>query len=464
MKKFPSFTEVSKIHTNDLEVINFMKRDAHKEILEAILTSGYYKNDGGYINFLIETVLINNYQNKLFEGTLDNDTLYASVLEQLTMTNVTESKLKDWFDNKVETVKKWAEEGKEKAKEKGYQFIEKLKGFGDIVNLIVKSIQGFLKGAWEFFKKAATSTMGEYKDHLVSKWKHWTESHEGDVVDEIKAFSGMSKHAVNWATTGFPKDASGAIQKAGNEEVEGGDGSEKKAEPAKESYNFSSVMEQSFYISLAELIKEDNSIIDEMDQFNEWVKNPDSINTNELNEQLGFLLFEDGHGHGEEAKTVQIPFIGKIAAKIGHLPPFKYLHNIETIVKEKTNNFFQKISIWLNKVAGGPAPFEYFYLGASLGLVAGAKIKSAVTDVIQQLGSAAIGVAIAAAIPGIGFVLTVLKYMAKGIWIVEVAQLGISAASETAAKKIKSDKGDSAGSDSSNKETKDENPDNQEQQ
>jgi hypothetical protein len=73
-------------------------------------------------------------------------------------------------------------------------------------------------------------------------------------------------------------------------------------------------------------------------------------------------------------------------------------------------------------------------------------------------------VAIAAAIPGIGFVLTVLKYMAKGIWIVEVAQLGISAASETAAKKIKSDKGDSAGSDSSNKETKDENPDNQEQQ
>jgi hypothetical protein len=43
MKKFPSFTEVSKIHTNDLEVINFMKRDAHKEILEAILTSGLWK-------------------------------------------------------------------------------------------------------------------------------------------------------------------------------------------------------------------------------------------------------------------------------------------------------------------------------------------------------------------------------------------------------------------------------------
>lgn len=433
MKKFPSFTEVSKLHTNNLEVINFMNRDAHKEILEAMLSSGYYKEDG-YTNFLIETVLYNNYQDQIFEGTLENDSLYAAVLEQLTISDVNEGKLKDWFDNKVETVKKWAEEGKEKAKEKGYQFIEKLKGFGDIVNLIVKSIQGFLKAAWDYFKKATTSSMGQFKDELVSKWKHWTEGHENDVVDEVKSFGTMSKHAVNWATAGFPKDSAGALQKAGNEEVEGGDGSEKKA-AQHESYKFYDVMEKSFLISLAELIKEDASIIDEIEQFNEWSKNPDETVVNELNEKLVNIINEDGHGG--DSKTLEIPFLGKIAHKVGHLPPFKYLHNIESIVKEKTNNFFHKISIWLNKVAGGPAPFEYFYMGASLGLTAGDLIKSGVTELVKAIGSAAIGVAIATAVPGIGFILTILKYMAKGIWIVEVAQVGITAASEVAAKKIK---------------------------
>jgi len=446
MKRFPTFKEATSINTDDLEFINFMNRDAHKEILEAIVSSNYYSEDDGYINFLIETVLKNDLHHKVFEGTLTNDEMYPIILERY----VTEGKIKDWMDKKIETVKTWVEKGAEKAKEAGTKIIAKLKSFGDVVKIIKDSVAGFIKAAWDYFKKAVTGNLSKFKDDLVSKWKHWTEKDEDGVVGEVKHFGQMGKATVSWATKGFPGETTKAANNVGNEDSETKD-KEEKPEAQKESYNYTDVLEQSLFIAFAELIKEDSNILNEATEFSNMM-NDDEARSILENKSINFLEnLNEEEGHGA---TIEIPFIGKIVHKLAHMKPFVYLSKIEKWVGDKVNNIFHKISIWVNKFASGPSPFEYNYLGQCAGFTAGAKIKSAVKDLIHIIGKAAVGVAIASMVPGLSWILTMLKYIATGIWYVEVGQLGITAASETAAaavKKIKKDNSEEpSGTDSSN--------------
>lgn len=443
MKRFPTFEEATSITTNDTDFIKFMNRDSQTELLEAIVSSNYYNKDDGYINFLIETVLKNKLQHRLFEGTLESEELYPIILERY----ITEGNIKDWMDKKIETVKGWVEKGTEKAKEAGTKVIAKLKSFGDVVKIIKDSIAGFVTASWDYFKKAVSGNFAKFKDDLVSKWKHWTEKDEEGVVGEVKHFGQMGKATVTWATKGFPGDAQKAAMEVGNEDSETKDKEEtKKDEPKKESYTYSEVLEQSLFISLSELIKEDSTILDEAIKFNEMMNDPEQLAILETKsiKYLESLNESDGHGGGH-GSGLEIPFIGKIVHKLAHMKPFVYLSNIEKWVGDKVNNIFHKISIWSNKFAGGPSPFNYNYLGQCAGFTAGAKIKSALTDIAKEIGKAAIGVAIASTVPGLSWILTILKTIASGIWYVEVGQLGITAASETAAaavKKLKKDNGE----------------------
>jgi hypothetical protein len=437
MKRFPTFKEATSIRTTDTDFIQFMNRDAHKEILEAIISSNYYNKDNGYINFLIETVLNNNLHHKVFEGTLSNDEMYPIILERY----ISEGKIKDWFDKKIETAKGWIEDGAEKAKEAGVKVIAKLKSFGDVVKIIKDSVAGFLKAAWDLIKKSVTSNLSQFKDDLVSKWKHWAESDEENVVGEVKNFGKMSTAAVSWATKGFPNDTVKAASTVGNEDSETQDKEEKPKEekPKEESYTYEEVLEKSLYIALSELIKEDSSILDEAIQFNELMNTNSPENTSIL-EAASIKIFDsldeaDHAAHGFQ--HIEIPFIGKVVHKLAHVKPFVYLTNIEHWVGEKVNNVFHKISIWINKFANGPAPYKYNYLGQCAAFTVGAKIKSGLKELAVMIGEKAIGVAIASMVPGISWVLTVLKTIASGIWYVEVGQLGITAAAGATQKATK---------------------------
>ena len=132
-------------------------------------------------------------------------------------------------------------------------------------------------------------------------------------------------------------------------------------------------------------------------------------------------------------------------------------NKVEKNIGIATNNIFHKVSVWVNKYAGGPAAFVYKYLGACAGLVAGAKIKAALTDIVKTIGKASVGAAIAATMPGMSWILTMLKTIASGIWYVEVGQLAISAlgdAGATATKKIKGSKDSDEEKPSDNSEEK----------
>jgi hypothetical protein len=440
VKRFPTFQEVSSITTEDIEFMNFMKRDSHKEVLEAIVESNYYNDDDGYINFLLESVVQGGLHHKLFEGTLTNDELYPILLERY----VNEAKIKDWFMKKKEQVAGWIENGAERAKEKGVQLINKFKSFGDVVKIIKDSVAGFLKAAWDIIKKSAAGSLNKYKDELVEKWKHWTEKDEESVLSEIKHFGQMGKSTVTWATSGFPKEAQSAAQEVGNEDSETQDKEEvKKEEVKKESYNYADVLEQSLYIAFAELIKEDVSIIDEAVQFNKLMNSKNNPEAEATLESFKLGVF---NSINEETHAVhsgfEIPFIGKIVHKLAHVKPFVYLQKIEKWVGEKVNNMFHKISIWVNKFASGPEPYKYNYLGESAGFTAGAQIKSGLNYIIDKIGKASIGVAIAAMVPGLSWILTMMNWIAKGIWYVEVGQLGVTAVGHVtaASKKSKDDK------------------------
>ena len=442
MKRFPTFKEVTRITTTDTDFIQFMERDSRKELLEAIISSNYCNDDNGYTNFLIETVIKNNLHHRLFEDKLTNDEMYPILLERY----INEGNIKDWFDKKIETAKGWVEDKTEKAKEAGVKVIAKLKSFGDVVKIIKDSVAGFLKASWDFIKKSVTSGLSQYKDDILSKWKHWTEKDEEGVVGEIKSFQGMATATVTWATTGFPSEAGKAAQEVGSEDSETQDKEAKpKDKEAKESYNYVDVLEHSIYIALSELVKEDSNILDEAIEFNNTMNDP--IKSSILEESCSLYInsldeSEGGHGHGD-SHGIEIPFIGKVVHKLAHMKPFEYLSNIEKWVGDKVNNIFHKVSIWVNKFASGPAPFLYKYLGQCAGFAAGAKIKSGLAEIAKMIAKSSIGAAIATQVPGLGWILTMLKTVASGIWYVEVGQLAISAATDagaSATKKIKGSK------------------------
>lgn len=462
MKRFPTFNEATNINTRDVEFIKFMNRDAHKEILEAIVSSNYYSQDNGYINFLLETVIENNFHHKVFEGTLTNEEMYPIILERY----INEGKIKDWFDKKIETAKGWVEDKTEKAKEAGTKLIAKLKSFGDIVKIIKDSVAGFLKACWDYFKKAVTAHMGSFKDDLVKKWKHWNDNDEGSVTSEIKNFDAMSGATVTWALNGFPKEAAGAANEVGGEDSETQDKEEKpkdeKSDDKKhESYTYENVLEQSLYIAIAELIKEDSTIIDEAASFKNIVDNKDNPENASIIESLYTNVYEtlneSGDAHGG-FHHIEIPFIGKIVHKLAHLKPFVWLTEIEKNIGIATNNMFHKISVWINKFAAGPEPYKYHYLGQCAAFAIADKFKGSLKAMVHLIGEKSIGVAVAAMVPGLGWVLTMLKNIATGIWYIEVGQLALTAGASKAHTVSKNREEKKKSKENPEEKPKDENP------
>jgi hypothetical protein len=161
--------------------------------------------------------------------------------------------------------------------------------------------------------------------------------------------------------------------------------------------SFSHIIENGLYIAASELILED-------EQFVNYLRTDD--------------LYESGGG-------VKIPFLSALAHKLADVQPFKALHSIEHTAGDAANSGLNKISSVLSKAANAPGPFEFTIVGAVFALVTGYAIKAGVKSIVSEIGASAFGAMVVGLIPGIGVILMIMKYAAKGIWCVGICETAL---------------------------------------
>lgn len=396
MNKFPTLSSI--LIQDNSEYRRFMSRNVKRELVTAAIESNYYEYE---INYLLETILLNNLENSLFEGTLTDTELFTHILE---------TSVSDWFKTKADKAKDAIKQGAESAKAAGTKLIAKIgDSFNSVVKIIVESISGFLAKAWEFIKAQTTAAYSRYADDVkkhVARWKH---DQKHDAATEVANMKSMGQFGANYIVKKFPSDAKSAIGKTSNMET---------------NESLDRILEQSMYVAMIECIKEDSiKFFKELNEFKEYINNFDILN-------------EAGHGHDVhiESDVPALPGLSMISHKLSKLPPFKWLHDIEHIVGNKFNNVFEKVSLWLSKVANGPGPYVFVYIGSVVGLVAGSKIKHGIHDIVEYIGEKALGATIAAMMPGIGWLLTALKILATGMWFTEAISLGLELGGSAAVK------------------------------
>lgn len=408
MNKFPTLSSI--LINDNSEYKRFMSRNVRQELITAVIESGQYEYE---INYLLETILLNKLENNLFEGNLTDTELYSYILE---------ASVADWFKTKADKAKELIKSGSEKAKDAGTKLIAKIgDSFNSVVKIISESVASFLAKAWEFIKAEATAAYSKYADdvkHHVARWKH-NEKH--DASQEIANMKNMAKFGANYIVKKFPTEVKAAANKVSNTEV---------------SESLTKSIEQSIYAAIIECIKEDSTqFFKELNEFEIFVNRFDMLTETERTNLIEPIL-ESGHDVHIHSDMPALPGLSMISRKVSQFPPFKWLHNIEHAIGNKFNNIFEKVSLWLSKVASGPGPFKFVYIGTVVGLVAGSKIKGGVKEVVHHIGEKAIGVVIAAAMPGIGWLLTVLKTIATGMWFVEVISFGLELGGSAAIKAI----------------------------
>lgn len=284
---------------------------------------------------------------------------------------INEDSFKDWLTKKSTQAKEFVKDGVDKAKDKAVQFLAKV---GDqlskYIKILLDHLKDFLKKAWNYISKEVPSQLAGEKDQFVEKLKNASVD-KAEFTKEIKQLKDMTKGALDWVTGGVVKDMETSMVKAGSENT-----SESLTLPA--------------IIALTECIKEDKSIL--------------------------FEIFES------KTDETKIPGLSKLAHKLAHYPPFSWLHSIEGAVKEKTNSYLQKMSIFLSDKAKVSGPYEFDVIGDIVKLWAGSTVKHGVKEIAGSIAATGVGVAVATVIPGIGLLLNIMYYLAKAIFIVQTAE------------------------------------------
>jgi hypothetical protein len=284
----------------------------------------------------------------------------------------------------AEKFKALAAAAKEKIKEKGKEYADKLGAksqaalkFGGQILSPLKAVLGKIKEilakAWEMTKDAARSSVEKAKEKIKEKIKPYLKDSDKrkKISEEIKNLSAMGTAVATWASGGFPSTLAKASQTAATTE---------------ESYDYLAAFESAFYYAAAETLNE-NYTIDEI--------------------LAECKLFESEHG---EAKGgLQIPFISSIMNKLAHMPPFSVFHKIEAKVSKAADTGLERMSILATKIAGAPGPFKFPVVAGIVGIAAGylaeTTFKSGIIS-LQDLAAKGLGFAI----PGFGMAIKFMKY------------------------------------------------------
>jgi hypothetical protein len=277
-----------------------------------------------------------------------------------------------------------ADAAKEKIKEKGKEYADKLGAksqaalkfggqiLGPLKNVLGKVKEILLK-AWNLAKDAARASVEKAKEKIKEKIKPYIKDSDKrkKISEEAKNLAAMGSAVAKWATGDFV----GELAKGGQ-----------KAATTEESYDYFAAFESSFYYAAAETLNE-NYTIDEI--------------------LAECELFESEHA---EAKGgLNIPFISSIMNKLAHMPPFSVFHKIEAKVADAADTGLERMSILATKIAGAPGPFKFPVVAGLVGIAAGYLAETTFkTGVISLQDLAAKGLGFA--IPGFGMAIKFMKY------------------------------------------------------
>ena len=395
MNRFSTFNEY--LIESQGNFHKLMNRDARKELLIAIKESGYYDD---MINFGIDVILENNLTNKLYEGTLSGEEFSGYVNELAVI---------DWAKDKFK-------KAKEKVKELGNDALDTLDGASEfllkiggnimkIPKMIGDVLAGAMKTSWEWIKKAVYAGKNaafekEDANEVAEKASKWPEEDLEKLDTEIDAAKKMCESIVEWVTGDLAKAAEKGAEKGYKEVEAGGDKNESYY------YNYSTCIEQAALIGITELIKEDSSIISEIESFN-----PNTIN------------------EGDD-KGWKLPFISKVMHFIAkNIPPFSILHKIEGLAGKVAGGIFNIISAIVQFLRTGS--FEGYQEFEMTGKIAGMisvkigehSVKHMTMEVMKTIITKAVSYTIIKAVPAVGTFWGWLEKAATAIWYLEVTEL-----------------------------------------
>ena len=344
--------------------------DPYEALVSAVMLSGHFVGDELAI---LEAAYYGGMSRRLVEGRLD------------------EASLKQWIEDKG---KKAVDAVKDKAlaaKDAGVQLMSKIgTSFSTFIKYVLQRITEFLKAAWEWTKRQVNSAYAPLKEDVIKKVKE-SKYDAKTLKTEIDQFKDMAKVGAQYLTGGVVTEMAQGMAQAGSEDV-GGKEKAAAAEPKKETEKAAeSLMYESLMYAAAELVEEDPKFVGEVMSY-----------------------------RYDEA---ELPGISKLTAKLAHLPPFKWLHGIEDTVKKKTNNAFNNLSAWLHERAGAGGPYEFALIGSVAGILAGTVVESGLHHAAEELGFAALAVAI----PGLGLILALMGWIAKGLWVAAIAETALEA-------------------------------------
>jgi hypothetical protein len=352
---------------------------------------------------LFESVLDLGYTEQIFEA-IESDN-YESLYESIALN---EESLFAKFKEK-------AKEGFEKAKELGAKAKEKLsdatkatmKFAGDLlkpIKMVLQKIAEGIKQVWEKGKELAAQSLNAVKGKLEERIKSIIKDGEKkkSLLEEAKNMKQMASAGAGWITGGF-------VESMG-----------KSAATAAKT-------EESFYMNYVEA-----AVLEET------IKQIEGLSRDEISRQLN-----EGGGHGKEG-GLNIPFISAVFKKLGHLPPFKYFHDLGSKVEVKVNDGLNRMSAVLSKIASAPGPFNFYIVGGLVGVVVGYYAENFAKSAVK-MGLHALEHALGIAIPGAGIVFSIIKYCGIGLLVYGIIE-------QLAGQGEKEKKGETSGEDSSKEE------------
>jgi hypothetical protein len=348
------------------EFNSFLKKDGKRSLFEALSTSVFLTKEEREFSNFI--LESGDYQ-LFFDESLNEESI-------------------------ADKIKAKAQAAIQTAKQKGKQYLSdaqemviKMGGtISSLIQKIIATVKDFLSKAWEYIKSQVESGYAKSKEKIVKAASGKFAGKQSEAKEEVGNLGAMAKATAKWATGGVIDSMKGGMEQAG-----------------KIDESYISILENALYISFAELIKEDREVV-------QYIK--------------------EGGDHGDHGGGIKIPFISSLAHKLAEVQPFKSLHKIEHAAGDAANSGLSKISSILSSVAKAPGPFEFAVVGSIFALVTGYAIKAGVKSLVHEVGVSAVGMTIMAVLPGIGVILTCMKYAAKGIWVVGICETALSIAAK----------------------------------
>lgn len=347
-----------------------------------------------YNDFLLESYVINHEEaSKKALLVACADIAGASIEEKESLTYfINEGYVNELFElasdinesSFAERFKELAANAKEKIKEKGKDYADKLgdktkaalKFGGNLLaplKLVLGKIKQIILKAWEIAKQHTKQAVEKAKEKIKEKIKPLLQDSDKrkKITEELKNLQAMASSSVKWLGGGFID----AIEKSGE-----------KAATTDEAETYLKAFESAFYYSAAETLYEGYTLESVLEEL---------------------AIFEGDHSHAKGG--IHIPFISSVLSKLAHTPPFSAFHKIEDAVAAKTEKGLNAFSAFMTKVASAPGPFEFPVIAGLVGIAAGylaeSQFKKGLLD-LQSVAEKSLGIAI----PGFGIIIKVLKY------------------------------------------------------